>query len=903
MDLDPRRGIDASVPEPTTEPLRAEARFRAVFESSAIGIGVVDSNGTIVEANAAFARMLGYGVDELRGMSYPDLSYPEDVEAARELASRLLSGERSGVRVEMRYVRKDGALVWGRLTASRLSDPEEERAMGLLLVEDITSEKDAEEARATAEHRYRTLIETMPAVTYVWESTVNKSRGAYVTYTSPQVEQLLGFTAEEWEGDPALWTERLHPDDRDAVIEATAESERDGVPFSAEYRYLAKDGRVVWVRDEALLIERTADGRPWRFQGVMMDVTDRKLVEESLAITTERLEAVLEASPLAIVTVDLDGIVRTWNPAAERILGWRADEAVGRYLPHMPPDLRDEFDRLRDGVLATGEVAEVPATRRRRKDGTPIDLMISSGPLHDRSGKVVGLTAVLVDITETREAQRRLTEAERRYRTLVEAVPAVTYLDRITNADGIVAYEKVYVSPQVETILGYPPQRWGDELLWEQVLHPEDRERVLSYVTGRVRDEEPVDVEYRLLAADGHVVWVREQSMPLREGGDLYWQGVMYDITGAKDAELALRDAEQRYRSLVEQIPAVTFADDSTPEHASLYISPQVVDLLGIRAEDAMRDTSLYRRHLHPDDAGWVWERWDRAVAAGDAFEAEYRVIHEDGRIRWVWERSAIIRSEESPSLIQGVLFDITDRKAAEEVLRNSEAEVRRSLELLRRTDDERRELLRHLVASEAAERGRMAEGIEDRSLQDMTALGLRLQTLRRGLEDPEQQGTVDRLGETVQQALTRLRHLLVELRPRELDREGLAAALEHYLRAVVPAGTATRMENRLAAEPELEVRALAYRICQDVIAAAVDRAPVSRIAVDVEGRDDGTLVRVRDDGADLEPPDLSSPGRLAVLSMRERAEIAGGWLRTRSTPGEGTTVELWLPGRLAAAP
>jgi signal transduction histidine kinase len=115
--------------------------------------------------------------------------------------------------------------------------------------------------------------------------------------------------------------------------------------------------------------------------------------------------------------------------------------------------------------------------------------------------------------------------------------------------------------------------------------------------------------------------------------------------------------------------------------------------------------------------------------------------------------------------VIQEVMFDITDGKQAEDVLRESEAEVRRSFEILKRTDDERRQLLRHVVASETAERGRLAEGIEDPSLQDFAAVGLRLESLRRNLEDPERLGAIDRLGETVQQGLARLRHLLVELR------------------------------------------------------------------------------------------------------------------------------------------
>jgi PAS domain S-box-containing protein len=871
----------------------AEARFRTVFESSAIGMALVAPDGTIVEANSAFATMLGHQVEELRGRAYPEITYPDDLEADSALAAELFAGTRTSYQLEKRYLRTDGGVVWGRLTASAIPEPDDGPRYALGLVEDITAHKEAEEAREIAELRFRALVETMPAVAYVWESTVNiAGHGLHATYTSPQIEGLLGFSVDEWEGDQQLWLARVHPDDLEAVLERTADSEREGVPFEMEYRYLAKDGRVVWVRDSAVLIERSADGRPWLFQGVMMDVTDRKLAEASLAETSERLDAIVNGSPLAIVSMDLDGIVRSWNPAAEHMLGWSADRAIGRFLPHVGVERRSEFEQMRDRVLSTGEVLHTTVVRWR-KDGAPLDIMLSAGPLHDDTGRVVGLIAVLADVTDAREAQRRLAEAERRYRTLVEHLPAVTYLDRVVDVGETVRYDAIYVSPQVETILGYGAERWTSELLWARSLHPDDAERVLQAVRDCALAQRAVDVEYRLLAADGHVVWIREESSPLLEGGSLYWQGVMYDITEAKRSELALREAEERYRLLVEQIPAVTFADDDTEQHANLYISPQLRELIGVEADAAMADPDLFRRHIHPDDAGRVWQEWDRALDAARPFEAEYRVLHADGRIRWVWERSAILRREGRPTVIQGVMFDITDRRQAEDVLRESEAEVRRSLEILKQTDEERRQLLRHLVASESAERGRLAEGIEDRSLQDFAAVGLRLETLRRNLENPEQQGAIDRLGETVQQALARLRHLLVELRPRELETEGLAAALEHYVRAAAPGVPAT-VRNGLELEPEPEVRAFAYRLAQDVVSLALAHAGMEGLETDVEERDGGTLVRVR--VASSASPVSNDDARL--VSIRERAEIAGG-----RVDALGDAVELWLPGRLTEAP
>ncbi|MGZ8636463.1 MAG: PAS domain-containing protein, partial [Actinomycetota bacterium] len=116
--------------------------------------------------------------------------------------------------------------------------------------------------------------EHIPAVTCTWEVGGAVAEPRY--YTSPRIEELLGFTVDEWHRSPDFWMSRLHPDDRPAVLAATLRSESTGEGFSMEYRYLHKDGRVVWVLDEAVLLSRNDNGEPSLFQGVMVDVTTRR---------------------------------------------------------------------------------------------------------------------------------------------------------------------------------------------------------------------------------------------------------------------------------------------------------------------------------------------------------------------------------------------------------------------------------------------------------------------------------------------------------------------------------------------------------------------------------------------------------------------------------------------------
>ena len=222
----------------------------------------------------------------------------------------------------------------------------------------------------------------------------------------------------------------------------------------------------------------------------------------------------------------------------------------------------------------------------------------------------------------------------------------------------------------------------------------------------------------------------------------------------------------------------------------------------------------------------------------------------------------------------------------------------RRTVDRLRRVDRQRRELLRRLVTAREEERRQLAGDIQDDAVQALAAVAGQLRRLAPGVRDPGQAELLASLRATVTEGIGRLRQLVLELQPPLLEELGLAAALsQHAARAGQEGGFTVQVTDHLEGELPAELRTTAYRIAQEALANVRSHAHAERVAIRLEDADGGLLLRITDDGAGFLPSVAGSrPGRLGLLSMREQAEMAGGWCRVASAPGMGTTVEVWLP-------
>jgi PAS domain S-box-containing protein len=347
------------------------------------------------------------------------------------------------------------------------------------------------------------------------------------------------------------------------------------------------------------------------------------------------------------------------------------------------------------------------------------------------------------------------------------------------------------------------------------------------------------------------------------------------------------------YRSLVEGVPAILYIDEVDDVSSNRYTSPQVIELLGFTPDEWSGDPDLWLRQLHPEDRDSAIAAHRRSNETGERYFAEYRFLARDGRIVWLRDEAALVRDEDArPLYWRGVMQDITEQKEAEE-------QLRWSLDVLRRTVQQRRELAQRLESAQEQERRRIAADIHDDSIQVMSAVDIRLQMLERLGPGADTMAELRDIQQIVQASIERLRNLLFELRPLALDREGLAVALRQYLQHTAGHADWTwTITDELDREPPPDLRAILYRIAQEAIANANKHAQPSQVEVILAGDPTGVFVTIRDDGLgfDVATTGEAQPGHLGLTTMVERAELTGGHCRLTSAPGAGTTVAAWLP-------
>jgi PAS domain S-box-containing protein len=349
--------------------------------------------------------------------------------------------------------------------------------------------------------------------------------------------------------------------------------------------------------------------------------------------------------------------------------------------------------------------------------------------------------------------------------------------------------------------------------------------------------------------------------------------------------------SERTFRNIPVVVYVWTVAE-GLQDMAEEYVSPQIEQLLGYRAEEWIADPTLWMQRLYPEDRNEVMDELARSVDAGEGFRLEYRMLARNDRVVWVHDVATVVERDENGRAVryEGVQLDITGRKEAEH-------QQLHTLEQLRRIDRQRRELLRRVVGAQDQERRRISEGIHDDVMQRVYDAQSHLAALAD--ERPELRQAIEGVDEELRELSVRLRRLAFDLHPQIIGDHGLEAAFSTLVERSSAAHSeiAFQLHWRLATEPSNEIGLALYRTAVEALSNAVRHSAASNVSIRLDDRDDGIVMTIEDDGSGFDVEETTMPGEhLGLASIRERAEALGGSMRTMSAPGSGTTLEVWLP-------
>ncbi|MFO7818758.1 MAG: PAS domain S-box protein [Halanaerobacter sp.] len=631
------------------EELRENKRFlENIFDSIQAGLVVLDTELKIVRINQ-WIKDLYETNDSLLGKKCYEAFHHRDTPCEDcPVVNTLESGEvRSG-----ELIIEDGVHL--ELYAYPLINKSGEIEGVIEYTNDITERKQTEQE---LEH-VNDIIESSPAILFKWNS-----EDWEVEFVSKNIEQ-FGYKQEELENKKILFADMVYEEDLERIKKEVKTYSKEGKDrFKQHYRILTAEGEIRWIDDWTIIIRDEA-GEITHYHGIVIDVSERVRAEQKIRDNEKRWKFALESSNYGIWDWNLHAGEVYFSPIWKEMLGYapgeipdQIDEWTDRVHPN---DINETMFKVREHLAGEKEYYQ-DEHRMQHKDGHYIWIQ-DRGKVVERAadGKPLRFIGTHEDITAKKEMEEKLKEREERLNLAMDAAEHGFWDWDLDN-------DEVYFSPRYFTMLGYEPGELPMSFeIWIELLHPEDKERILPEVKEKIANGIPFEVEFRLQTKDGAWKWImgKGKSYNLDEAGEPHRAvGTHTDITERKKIEKELKESEERYRGLVESQQDLIVRVDA--DGSFTYVNQAYCETFGKSKEELIG--SSFTPLIHEDDQEEPLEAMEELKIPPYRFYVEQRVMTVDGW-RWIaWEDYAIRDEDGEIKEVQGVGRDITDLKEAQQ--------------------------------------------------------------------------------------------------------------------------------------------------------------------------------------------------------------------------------------------
>ena len=516
-----------------------------------------------------------------------------------------------------------------------------------------------------SQEKYQQVVENIKEVVFETNTAGNW------TFLNPAWTEITGFTVDESLGTSCL--SYIHSDDQYQYLNLfRGLSENQEPSCCYQIRYLTKNGEIRWVEvQEGLIFDW--DGAAQGTTGTIHDITDKILALSELEASKKFLNYTIDALADPIFVKDEQHRWILLNNAFCKLIGKPREELLGNSDYDFFPKQEAEFFWQNDEqVFRTGKENE---TEEIFTDASGAKHILSTKKtvFENTDGSKI-LVGIIRDITQDRRQQLAQQESEARLRQLAANLPGIIYQFRLST-DGKESFP--YISSGSRDLYELPPENLqpNPQLVFS-FIHPDDRQRFEESIAFSAANMQPWQQEWRAIVPSGKLKWMQGVSRPERVDcpteigpeGDRVWEGMVLDITELKQAEVALRESEARFRSLVENIPGAIYRCLCDAEWTMVFISDEIEAISGYPAGDFIRNNRLsFVSIIHEADTEMVYREVRAAVESKQPYNLEYRIVRADGAVRWMSERGRPTYNLEGLVLwLDGAIFDITDRKQAD---------------------------------------------------------------------------------------------------------------------------------------------------------------------------------------------------------------------------------------------
>ncbi len=633
----------------------SERKYRLITENANDLISVLNERFKFDYINSqVHQRIIGYQKDELIGKDALNFIHPDD---QRRVLEALKKGfeEREGGE-EFRYRHKNGNYIWLE-TKGKIYKDIDGKEKALFVSREIGERKRAEQQLLESEEKFRTISEHFSLAIVIFQD-------GFVKYVNEAAAKISGYSVKEiMDWDQGAFQKLFHPEDFQFILEKAekmTKGNKDAFDFY-NTRIITKTGQVRFVENYSKTISYE-NGLADLI--TIIDVTDKKIAENKLKESEEKYRILFENSPLAIFIAGLDGIIVDCNDNVSDLAQYTKDDLVGSNFSEFiksQPELLSKLNRRLNNLIKGKNVLPIEF-QANKKDGSPIWVRLYTSLIEIDSQNLVQV--IMQDISEQKFAENLLKESEEKFKRIFHSIPDLFFM--VTEDTTILDYkgrrDDLYLPPEE-----FLTQRMCD------ILPPKEGKLVFETVKKTISTQQPQVIEYalpinnKIINFEARLLYFSDDLVAI----------FIRDISERKQAEIKLKESEERYRSFIENFQGIAF--QGYQDFVADFIHGSLEEITGYSEEDFLSEKINWDQLIHPDDKQRLNEEIKHFYEISDRSDTkQYRIINKNGEVRWLREYSQKFYNElQEKEGVRGIIIDISNEKISEQKLRESEEKYR----------------------------------------------------------------------------------------------------------------------------------------------------------------------------------------------------------------------------------